>query len=68
MSEFYPTTFSVVEKDKKCYVRMFGRDSSKKVVCVQSEYNPYFFVVGSVDQKELEKEEGIVSVDRKSVV
>jgi len=64
MSEFYPTNFSVIEKDKKCIIRMFGRDISGNIICVQNEYQPYFFAVGKVDKSELEKEEGVAGVEK----
>lgn len=51
--EFYPTSFSVLEKDKKCFVRMFGRSVSGEVICVEDEYAPHFFVAGKFSKEDI---------------
>lgn len=53
--EFYPTSFSVVEKDGVCSIQMFGRDASEKVICVLDRYEYYFYIVGDFSSKDIDE-------------
>jgi len=52
---FYPLDITYVVHDGKAVIRMFGRTTDGKQICVEDpSFEPYFTVTGTPDLKELE--------------
>jgi len=52
---FYPTDIAYTVKNGKAVIQLYGRTTEGKQICVLDEdFEPYFYVVGKIDIKELE--------------
>ncbi len=53
-TSFYPTDINYVVKDGRPVIQLFGRTVDGKQICVLDEFEPYFYVVGKIDVKDIE--------------
>ncbi len=53
---FYPTDINYTVKNGKAIIQLYGRTAEGKQICVLDEnFEPYFYVVGGINPKEIEK-------------
>ena len=64
--QFFPYDFEYRIKEGKTYMYLYGKQENGQKICVQHQYNPYFYVaLEGIDIKELIRRLPLLRVDVK---